>query len=74
MPTTPCQNYTPVVQSEDPCNGQTTNAQCVLDSTVYTELGLEANSSQQEVNQALYLALQSQKTIIENLQLQIDNL
>jgi len=58
----------------DPCNGNITNAQCVLDSTVYTELGLEANSSQQEVNQALYLALQSQKTIIENLQIQIDNL
>ena len=74
MQTTPCHNYTPVVQSEDPCNGKITNAQCVLDSTVYMELGLEANSSQQEINQAIYVALQSLLSQVEALQNQIDSM
>lgn len=51
----------------DPCNGDRTPAQCVIDPTVYAELGLSANSTQQQINQALYLALLNLRAQIENL-------
>lgn len=73
MPT-PCNTEIVPIYQEDLCNGQTKPAQCIIDSTLYTELGLEANSSQQDINQALYLAFLNQKALIENLQTQIDNL
>lgn len=70
----PCQTYVQVVQSEDLCNGETKPAGCIIDSSLYSELGLEENSTQQQINQALYLAFLNLKTITENLQTQIDSL
>jgi hypothetical protein len=51
----------------DPCNGCTTSAQCVKDATLYPELNLPENSSQKEINQALYLAFLSLKAQIESI-------
>jgi hypothetical protein len=56
----------PTLQT-DPCNGCTTSSQCVKDSTLYPELNLAENSSQKEINQALYLAFLSLKSQIESL-------
>jgi hypothetical protein len=56
----------------DGCKGSTTNALCVKDVTIYPELGLESNSSQQEINQAQYLAVLNIKATTDNLQTQID--
>ncbi len=70
----PCNTYVQVVQSEDLCNGETKPAGCVIDPTLYAELGLESNSNQQQINQAIYLAFLNLKATVENLQTQIDNL
>ena len=72
MPTIPCNNYVQIVQSEDICLGERKSASCVIDSSVYSELSLPANSTQQEINQALYLAFLNLKATTENLQTQID--
>lgn len=73
MPT-PCNLNTPIVQSEDLCQGDRKSAACVIDSNLYSELGLETNSTQQQINQALYLAFLNLKATTENLQNQINNL
>lgn len=69
-----CDTYIPLIQSQDECHGDRTNAKCVIDSNMYIELGLEENSSQEQINQALYTALLAQNEIIEDLQNQIENL
>lgn len=38
----------------DICQGETKPADCVIDSTAYPGLNLQENSSQKEINQALY--------------------
>jgi hypothetical protein len=63
----PCNLNTPEVFQEDPCNGERIAAQCVTDSAVYTELGLSANSTQQQINQALYLAFLNLKSQLDAL-------
>lgn len=70
----PCNNFVQVVQNEDPCRGKVTSAKCVVDSNLYAELNLEANSTQQQINQALYLAFISLNTTVNSMQVQIDNL
>lgn len=71
---TTCQTYIDPVYQSDPCNGERKSAGCVVDSNIYTDLGLEANSTQQQINQAFYTVFLAQKALIENLQQQIDNL
>jgi len=73
MPT-PCNTYVQVVQTPDLCNGETKPASCVIDPTLYSELGLEINSTQQEINQAIYLAFVNFNTTVNSMQVQIDNL
>lgn len=73
MPT-PCNNHIQIVQSEDICQGETKPASCVLDSSIYAELGLEANSSQQQINQAQYLAALNIKATIENIDATVSGL
>ena len=58
----------------DPCNGITSSASCLIDSTLYAELGLESDSTQQQINQAFYLAFLNLKATTENLQEQITDL
>lgn len=70
----PCNLNTPTVFESDPCNGSRKSAACVVDSSLYSELGLDENSNQQQINQALYLALLNLKATTENLQDQINNL
>ena len=72
MPTIPCNTYVQIVQSEDICQGNRVNATCVVDESLYSELSLPANSTQQQINQALYLAFLNLKATTENLQTQID--
>ena len=72
MPTIPCNNYVQIVQSEDICLGERKSASCVIDSSVYSEISLPANSTQQEINQALYLTAITTKEVTDGLQTQID--
>jgi hypothetical protein len=64
---TPCNLNTPTVFQEDLCNGERTPAQCVIDPTLYAELQLSANATQQQINQALYLAFLNLKSQIDAL-------
>ena len=73
MPT-PCDLHINPVFQEDPCQGERTASSCVVDPTVYSELSLSANSTQQQINQAMYLAILNLKATVENLQEQIDAL
>ena len=72
MPTIPCNNYIVPFFEIDECLGDRKPASCVIDSSIYSELNLESNSSQQQINQALYLAFLNLKATTENLQTQID--
>ena len=58
--------------STDPCGGERIKAECVVDSNLYSELSLSINATQQQINQALYLAFLNLKATTENLQTQID--
>ena len=69
---TSCNNYVVPIFEEDLCQGERKSASCVIDSSVYSEISLPANSTQQEINQALYLAFLNLKATTENLQTQID--
>lgn len=71
---TPCNTYIQIVQNEDICNGDVKNASCIIDSTLYIELGLTENATQKQINQALYNAFLNLKAKTDNLQQQIDNL
>lgn len=71
---TTCKSFVVPTFETDICNGETKPATCIIDSNTYTQLGLTTNSSQQEINQALYVALISLKNQVENLQEIIDNL
>jgi hypothetical protein len=57
----------PVLET-DPCNGERVSVGCVTDSSTYVDLGIEPNSNQGEINQAIYNALQSNKSAIDSLQ------
>lgn len=72
MPTIPCNNYVVPIFEADECLGDRKPASCVIDSSVYSELSLSANSSQQQINQALYLSAIASKSITDGLQTQID--
>ena len=52
---------------EDICEGERVLAECVVDSSLYSDLGLSANSTQKQINQALYLAFKILKNILDNL-------
>lgn len=67
-------NITIPTLETDPCGGKTTSNKCIIDSNIYSELGLSANSTQEEFNIAIYTAFLQQKALIEDLQTQIDNL
>lgn len=56
----------------DPCRGERMSAGCLIDESLYSELSLESNATQQQINQALYLAFLNLKSITDNLQTQID--
>ena len=68
----PCNNYVTPVFEVDLCKGDRKSASCVIDSSVYSELSLPANSTQQEINQAQYLAFLNLKSTTDGLQTQID--
>jgi hypothetical protein len=53
--------------STDPCGGERIKAECVVDSNLYNDLGLSANATQQQINNALYLAFKNLKTIVDGL-------
>ena len=72
MPTIPCNNYIVPLFQTDECIGERKPASCVIDSSIYTELGLEADATQQQINQALYLSAIASKSITDGLQTQID--
>lgn len=52
--------------NQDPCNGNKISTQCIIDYSLYPELGLSTNPTQQEINNALYLAFLNLKNQIEN--------
>lgn len=71
---TECGSYVVPVYQEDPCGGDKKSTKCVVDSNAFIELSLPANSTQEQINQALYQALLAQKTKIAAMQAQIDAL
>ena len=71
MPTS-CETYIVPTFQEDLCNGKTKPATCIIDKNLYAELGIEENSNQQQINQAIYLAFLNLKATVENLQSQIE--
>jgi hypothetical protein len=64
---------TPIYQ-EDPCGGEKINTKCITEESAFLDLGIESNSNQQEINQAIYNTLQASKATTNELQLQIDDL
>jgi hypothetical protein len=71
------ENIVPI-QTEDFCNGKRYNTKCLFSDTAYTLLDLPANSTQEEINNALVLALNSafatntaQQLVIEDLEARI---
>ena len=71
---TPCNNYVTPIFEEDLCQGEVKSAACVKDSTAYPELSLPSNSSQQQINQAQYLAALNIKATIENIDATVSGL
>ena len=71
---TPCDTHIVPIFQTDPCNGETKPAQCIIDSSLYSELGLEANSNQQQINQAMYTAFVNLNSKLNLLQIQVDDL
>lgn len=67
MPTICNQGITIPQLSTDPCGGERIKAECVIDSNLYSDLGLSVNATQQQINQALYLAYKNLKQIVDAL-------
>jgi hypothetical protein len=63
----PCELNTPTAFQTDECQGERVKAQCVVDSGIYSELQLSANATQQQINQALYLAFLNLKSQLDAL-------
>ena len=68
MPTTCNQGIVIPALSIDPCGGERIKAECVVDSNLYSDLGLSVNATQQQINNALYLAFKNLKTTLDGLQ------
>lgn len=65
-----CNNGINIPQlTTDPCNGKTISTSCTIDPNMFSELGLNENSTQEQINQALYLAFLDFKARIEALEL-----
>lgn len=58
----------------DQCNGERMSTGCLIDESLYSELSLEANSTQKQINQAMYLAFLNLKATTEDLQDQVSAL
>lgn len=48
-----------IQQTTDPCNGKQTSSKCIINEDAITLLDLPENSTQEEVNNALVLAINS---------------
>lgn len=71
----PCNNGISIPTLEtDPCNGERIGAGCVVDSGIYSELSLSANATQQEINQAMYLAYLNLKATTDNIDATVSGL
>lgn len=66
MPT-PCSNYVVPIFENDPCNGVRVGASCVIDPSLYSDLSLSSNATQQQINQAIYNAYISLKATTDEL-------
>ena len=71
---TTCKSEIVPIFEEDICGGDKKNNQCVIDTNSYLELGLNANSTQQQFNQALYTAFISLKVRVDEIESIIDSL
>jgi len=67
-------NTTISILENDPCNGNTVSASCTIDSSIYSELSLSANSTQKQINQALYLASINLKSTTDDLGERLENI
>lgn len=63
-----CQNNIAIEQTTDVCNGKTIKTSCVINPPAITLLELEPNSTQEEVNNALVLAITSLISRVELLE------
>jgi len=62
-----CPTYIPVLQTEDPCGGNRISTKCIFDENAFIELGLPLNSTQEQINQALYQVVLAQRLLIASL-------
>jgi hypothetical protein len=69
-----CGSYIVPTQTDDLCGGDKKSTKCVVDANAFIELNLPVNSTQEQINQALYQVLLVQKTKIDAMQAQIDAL
>ena len=72
---TPCNNgiSIPILET-DLCQGSRINATCVIYESLYSELSLSANATQQEINQAIYLAYLNLKATTDNIDATVSGL
>jgi hypothetical protein len=59
-----CNSYVVPIIVPDPCDGDKKSTKCVIDENAFIELNLPANSTQEEINDAMYQALQAQALAI----------
>lgn len=69
-----CQSEVVPIYQNDECNGERKSTTCIIDENTFTQLGLEENSTQEQINNALYVALISLKAQVDAMQEIIDNL
>jgi hypothetical protein len=66
-----CNNNIVIEQVVDECGGRTVKSSCVVNVPAITLLDLPANSTQEEVNNALVLAINSLINRVELLETQV---
>jgi hypothetical protein len=59
---------------EDICNGEKVSTSCVVDSNTYVDLGISANSTQTQINQSIYVAMQTAQNNVEDLTIIVNDL
>ena len=69
-----CGSFITPIFENDPCNGERIGTGCIIDSNIFSQLGLGANSTQEEFNQSLYVAFVTLKNRVDAIEAITDNL
>ena len=69
-----CTTNITIEQTTDFCNGKTMSTKCLINESAIPSLFLEPNSTQEEVNNAFVLAINSLINRVELLETQVEDL